>query len=172
MKRKQHITAFYLETLLMIVVFISIILVLTRVFGSARVQSVEAKQLTSAVTLAQNTAEAVSASRSPEELLQILNEDGNARIREAGEGTGEGTTLITAIYDADMHPVEIPADSDDPAQLPKIQRGSLLLVETSWSPAQEEERSGLADASIRVSSGSTGETLYTLNTAVFTGETE
>ena len=81
MKRKQHITAFYLETLLMIVVFISIILVLTRVFGSARVQSVEAKQLTSAVTLAQNTAEAVSASRSPEELLQILNEDGNARLR-------------------------------------------------------------------------------------------
>ena len=35
-----------------------------------------------------------------------------------------------------------------------------------------DERSGLADASIRVSSGSTGETLYTLNTAVFTGETE
>ena len=31
--RKQQITAFYLETLLLIVVFVGIILVLTRVFG-------------------------------------------------------------------------------------------------------------------------------------------
>ena len=82
MKRKQHITAFYLETLLMIVVFISIILVLTRVFGSARVQSVQAKELTTAVTLAQNTAEAVSASGSPQELQAILEEDENSLLLE------------------------------------------------------------------------------------------
>ena len=39
MKRNGHITAFYLETLLLIVVFIGIILVLTQVFGLGRVQS-------------------------------------------------------------------------------------------------------------------------------------
>ena len=52
MKKNGHITGFYLETLLLIVVFIAIILVLTQVFGLAQVQSVRAKQLTEAVTLA------------------------------------------------------------------------------------------------------------------------
>ena len=61
MKKNGHITAFYLETLLLIVVFIGIILILTQVFGLGRVQSVEAGRLTDAVILAQNAAEAVSA---------------------------------------------------------------------------------------------------------------
>ena len=38
MKRNGQITAFYLETLLLIVVFIAIILVLTQVFGLAQLQ--------------------------------------------------------------------------------------------------------------------------------------
>ena len=46
MKKNGHITAFYLETLLLIVVFIGINLILTQVFGLGRVQSVEAKRLT------------------------------------------------------------------------------------------------------------------------------
>ena len=96
MKRKQHITAFYLETLLMIVVFISIILVLTRVFGRARLQSVEAKRLTAGVTLAQNTAEAVSASGSPQDLLDLLNEKNNA-ILQTADDTEE--TVIITLYD-------------------------------------------------------------------------
>ena len=36
MKRNGQITAFYFETLLLIVVFLSIILVLTQVFGMTR----------------------------------------------------------------------------------------------------------------------------------------
>ena len=36
MRRHEHITAFYIETLLLIVVFVSIILVLTGVFGLSR----------------------------------------------------------------------------------------------------------------------------------------
>ena len=156
MKRKQHITAFYLETLLMIVVFISIILVLTRVFGSARVQSVEAKRLTAAVTLAQNTAEAASASGSPQDLLDLLNEKNNA-ILQTADDTEE--TVIITLYDENLQPVEITQQAADRLQsagsdnskkdgtktgkndpVPGIQPGT-LIVETQWgapAPAAAE----------------------------------
>ena len=91
----------------MIVVFVSIILVLTRVFGSAQAQSAEAKQLTAAVTLAQSTAEAVSVSKSPQDLLDLLGEDGNALLQEDG---ATGQALVTAVYDADMNPVALPRE--------------------------------------------------------------
>ena len=155
MKRKQHITAFYLETLLMIVVFISIILVLTRVFGRARLQSVEAKRLTAAVTLAQNTAEAVSASGSPQDLLDLLNEKNNA-ILQTADDTEE--TVIITLYDENLQPVEITQQAADRLQsagsdnskkdgtktgkndpVPGIQPGT-LIVETQWGgPAPETE---------------------------------
>ena len=57
MKQKRHITGFYIETLLLILVFVSIILVITNIFGMARVSSARARHLTTAVALAQNTAE-------------------------------------------------------------------------------------------------------------------
>ena len=57
MTKRGHITGFYLETLLLIAVFIAIILVLTHVFGLGQGQSAEAKLLTNAVCLAQNAAE-------------------------------------------------------------------------------------------------------------------
>ena len=165
MKRKQHITAFYLETLLMIVVFISIILVLTRVFGNARVQSAEAKQLTSAVTLAQNTAEAVSASGSPEELFSILNAEQNALIRQEAEN---GSAFVTAVYDKNMDPVEIAdeirknAEAGSPDSL--LHSGD-LIVETAWTPSKEQE--GMVDAVVTVYNGSTGRAVYTLDTSVY-----
>ena len=156
MKRKQHITAFYLETLLMIVVFISIILVLTRVFGRARLQSVEAKRLTAAVTLAQNTAEAVSASGSPQDLLDLLNEKNNA-ILQTADDTEE--TVIITLYDENLQPVEITQQAADRLQsagsdnskkdgiktgkndpVPGIQTDT-LIVETQWgapAPAAAE----------------------------------
>ena len=61
---KKHITSFYAETLILILVFVAVILTLTQVFGLAKKQSEEAKLLTSAVTLAQNAAEALSVSAS------------------------------------------------------------------------------------------------------------
>ena len=76
---KKHITAFYLETLLLIMVFVAIILVLTGVFSGARAQSVHAANLTRAVELAENAAEAVSASDSLETLQSLLDENGNTQ---------------------------------------------------------------------------------------------
>ena len=108
MKKKQHITAFYLEALMMIVVFISIILVLTQVFGSARSQSAGARRLTEAVTLAQNTAEAVSASSPPQDLQQIL---GGASCADLSEDGAAGEATVTVWYDTDMRPVQANAQA-------------------------------------------------------------
>ena len=164
MKRKQHITAFYLETLLLIVVFISIILVLTRVFGRARVQSVEAKRLTAAVTLAQNTAEAVSASGSPQDLLDLLNEKNNAVLQSADAADDPASTVITALYDEDLQPV------------PEIRPGS-LIVETQWGASapsdadpetiDPEAGQNLVNVTIRVYSADRTTEIYSLDTAVY-----
>ena len=96
MKQKEHITAFYLETLLLIMVFVGIILVLTQIFGLARTRSSDAKDKTSAVCLCQNAAESFSAASSRKELLSLLNEKDNAR--ETGEN------MLECRYDKTMHP--------------------------------------------------------------------
>ena len=57
MKKGQPITAFYVESLLLILVFIGILLALTQVFGLSRNESLRAKLLTNTVTLAQNAAD-------------------------------------------------------------------------------------------------------------------
>lgn len=97
MKKQSHITGFYLETLMLIVVFVLIILVLTQVFGLAQMQSTRAKQLNGAVILAQNALEAVSASETPEDLLKLLNDNDNAVLMADTAG-------VTACYDSDLNP--------------------------------------------------------------------
>lgn len=97
MKKQSHITGFYLETLMLIVVFVLIILVLTQVFGLAQMQSTRAKELNGAVILAQNAAEAAAASETPEELLKLLNENGNAVPMTEPAG-------VTVRYDRDLNP--------------------------------------------------------------------
>ena len=59
--RKQF-TGFFLETLLLIIIFIVVILLLTQVFGLSKAESVRARQLTDAVTLASSAAEEFAAS--------------------------------------------------------------------------------------------------------------
>ena len=152
MNKKEHITAFYLETLLMIAVFISIILVLTRVFGSARAQSARAKHLTEAVTLAQNTAEAVSASGSAKELRALLDQGGNAVLQEKGGGA----FAVVAAYDLSMNPVPLAqgqevllqgqasspqerggeemTGADRESAAPRLLQAGALLVKATWEP--------------------------------------
>ena len=146
MKKNRHITAFYLETLLLILVFITIILVLTQVFGLGKVQSSEAKLLTNAVCLAENAAEAVSASDSDGRLLQLLDENGNAERMPDTAG-------VTAYYDTDMRP----------------DRQGAFRVDVSWLP-REGETGVLVDSVIQVRCGERAKPIYTLNTAVFLKE--
>ena len=82
MKKENHVTAFYLEVLLLTVGLIGIVLVLTQIFALGRRESAEARELTDAVCLAQNAAEAFAASADPEELCAILDEGGSAELVE------------------------------------------------------------------------------------------
>lgn len=165
MKEKRQITAFYLETLLMMVVFVSIIMVLTRVFGGASVRSKQAEYLTNAVTLAQNTAEAVSASRGPQELCTLLDEDHNAVLEEKDES---GAFRVVACYDARMKPVRLL--EDDAAKTPfSGHSDSDLIVEAVWNqPETPSDDGALAHVTISVYKGTAGKAVYSLETAVFT----
>ncbi len=82
--KKQQMTSFYLEALLLVVVFVAMILVLTGAFGAARAQSVKAHRLTQAVTLASNAAEAAAASDSLDQAAALLDEGGNVRLTSDG----------------------------------------------------------------------------------------
>ena len=145
MKERHRITGFYLETLLLIVVFIAIILVLTQVFGLGKRQSSQAELLTNAVCLAQNAAEAVSASDSPEAVAALLNRGENARVVSG---------YVQAGYSRDM----TPESGDAPA----------LLVRIGWEPTAGDEQ--MIHSTIQVFHSGQQEPLYTLETAVFLGE--
>lgn len=143
MKKHSHITGFYLETLMLIVVFLVIILVLTQVFGLAQMQSTKAKRLTGAVILAQNAAEAVSASRTPEDLLALLNDDNNAVLMTDTAG-------VTARYDSDLNP----------------DAGGIYRVDVTW--IQEEAGDGTMIRSVaEVRCEETEAPVYRLETEKF-----
>lgn len=143
--KKRQTTTFYIETLVLVAILIVVILVLTRVFGMGRARSQEARILTSAVSLAQNAAEAVSSSDSPQTLAQLLNEKDNAGYAEdAG---------VTARYDQEMQP-----DPD-----------GAFCVQISWEP--EEMMAGtLVNSTITVLHGEETEPVYSIDTAVYLNE--
>ncbi len=143
MKKHSHITGFYLETLMLIVVFLVIILVLTQVFGLAQMQSTKAKRLTGAVILAQNALEAVSASETPEDLLTLLNDNDNAVLMADTAG-------VTACYDSDLNP-----DAE-----------GIYRVDVTW--IQEEAGDGMMIRSTaEVRCDETDEPVYRLETESF-----
>lgn len=143
MKRNGSTTAFYFETLLLIVVFLAIILVLTQVFGLARIQSASAEQLTDAVTLAENAAEAVSYCDSAESLRQLLNERDNAAALPDGCG-------VVAYYDESLQP----------------DAAGVFRVEISWN-GEESGEGSLVRSEIRVLHGKTAREVYRLETAAW-----
>lgn len=138
--KRQQLTSFYLEALLLVVIFVAMILVLTGVFGAARAQSAAARRLTQAVTLAANAAEAVSAADSLEQAATLLDGGGNVH---AVDGMLEGN------YFSDGSPC---ADG----------RGELRLT-VSWEPSAED--ASVVTSRIAVYAADEEEPLYTLETA-------
>ena len=148
MKNDKSITAFYVEVLMLTVGLILMVLVLTHIFALGRSQSASAKELTDAVCLAQNAAEAVSASSSPEELLEKLDEGGNCAFTE-----GAAVPTIRAAYDRKMQPA---AEGE-------------LIVFVTWE--QENAAEGeLAHSTITVTNADGTRQIYSLRTAVFIKE--
>ena len=145
MNKSRHLTAFYVETLLLTVTLILVAMVLTRMFGLGSLESSSAKTLTAAVGLAENAAEAMSASESPEDLLSILDENNNAVCED---------TTVTAYYDADF----APASKDDHS----------FAVSVLWEP--DPSASGLVNGTILVTDDARGNEIYRLTTAVYIKE--
>ena len=134
MKRK-NITAFYVETLILIIAFVAVILLITSVFGKAKTESTNAKVLTSSVCIAENAAEVFSARPDIEGIAGIL---GKGNVIEKSD------TKLVLGYDSDMR--------EDPD-------GVLNLN------IQLSEKNDLSYCDICVINGETGETVYTLKTA-------
>ncbi len=82
MKQNRHFS-FYMEVMIMLVVFIAVIVNLSRVFTLSRRQSWQARQLSDAVILASSGAEICASCRSEEELLELL-QDAGAKRSDAG----------------------------------------------------------------------------------------
>lgn len=153
MSKGRHMTAFYLETVLMVIIFVLVIAALAQVFSMAKTESRQAEQLTNAVCLAQNAAEAVAAAGSEEELSQLLQENGNVTAEKGG---------LTAWYDGKLQPVSAEAAAADP---------SSMRMEVSWEPGKEEPGAGtMVNSTIAVYEGAAQEPVYTLDTGVYLRE--
>jgi type II secretory pathway pseudopilin PulG len=138
--RKQQLTSFYLEALLLVVAFVAMIAVLTGVFGASLQRSKNARQLTQAVTLAANAAEAVSASDDLEQAAALLDEGGNVRVENG---------RLEAAYLSDGRPC---ADG----------AGALRLT-LSWEASAEDP--ALVESRIDVFAADDQTPIYTLETA-------
>lgn len=145
MKKKQHITAFYMEMLVLVAVFTVVMLILTRVFALSGRQSAEAGVLTKAVHLAENTAETVAAADSEEGFLALFGGNSGADTLEE-----KGHRIYEARYNDEMEPAA---------------EGS-FLVRVEWLPEDGAEGE-LVKSRIRVYWNGGEEPVYTLETGVF-----
>ena len=153
MSKGRHMTAFYLETVLMVIIFVLVIAALAQVFSLARTESRQAQQLTNAVCLAQNAAEAVAAAGSVDELGQLLQENGNVTVQKDG---------LTAWYDGSLQPVSAEAAAADP---------QAMRLEATWEPGKRAAGAGtMVTSAITVYEGAAQEPVYTLDTGVYLRE--
>ena len=144
MKDRGHSTAFYIETLVMIMIFVVIILVLTKVFAIAKADSINAKELTNAVAMAQNTAEVIQSSESKDEFITLMDEDGNV--------TEDGDTVVIR-YDKDNK-----ADSQ-----------GIYAVNVTWTP-KKTDAGELVTSDISVIYGDDEDSIYDMSTKVYIKE--
>ena len=142
--KKRHITGFYIETLVLIAAFVAVVLILTQIFGISRNKSRQAHLLTTAVCLAENAAEAVSASDSPEKVLELLDTAGNAQLN------GD---IVTARYEDDLTPAP---------------DGSITLT-VSWEPSGTAAGT-LVTSHIDVWCEDGADPVYSIETAVYLDE--
>ena len=138
--RGKHITAFYMEMLVLVAVFTGMILVLSQVFVAAKGENTRGRGVTDAVCPAGKAAELAAAAGSGEGLLALLEEGGAA--------WAEGD-LVCARYDSRMAP--------DPA--------GPFQVDVQWA-----WQGGLGEALVRVYWQDGPQPVYQLETAVYRGE--
>ena len=95
MKKENHITAFYIEVLLMTLVLIGIVLVLTQIFALGRRESAAARELTDAVCRRKTRRRPFLSARSRRSCARGWMRTGNAVLTP-----GEHGPVVSAGYDA------------------------------------------------------------------------
>ena len=93
MRRSRGGAAFYVETLLLVLFLLASLTVLVQILGAAKRTSREARELSTAVNIAQNAAELFAASGSQEDFAALLGAEKTARgtLRAAYDVQGGGT---------------------------------------------------------------------------------
>lgn len=86
--------SFMIELLAMLVVFVFVILVMSKVYARSLAEAQEAKRLNDAVILASNAAEVFLSEEEEEKIRDVLNERNNATIEED----------VIAYYNDDLQP--------------------------------------------------------------------
>ena len=177
MKNKHaHVTAFYLETLLMILVFVAVILMLTQVFGQSRKLSAEAGYLSDAATISESVSAAVRASEDEEQLLSTFvwaasgsdaavgETDAAAGGADAATG-GSGTAEVAHLLDgADVPTVEVTFNED----LAPAADGPYTVTAT-WEKT-EGARGDYVESEITVYRDGIEEPVLTTKTGTYTGK--
>ncbi len=142
MKKPTRI-AFYVETLLLIGALVAVAVILVRCFGVAEQTRVRAQELTNAVHLARNAAEAAAGAEDSEALGRLLTE----------KTVTPSETGLFLTYNAELAP--------DPS-------GEFLL-EIIWDKAPSPG-CGLVNYTISVEHIGKGYEVYSMKTAVYLGE--
>ena len=170
MKNKHaHVTAFYLETLLMILVFVAVILMLTQVFGQSRKLSAEAGYLSDAATISESVSAAVRASEDEEQLLSTFvwaasgsdNAAGGADAAAGESGAAESARLLD---DAAVPTIEVTFNED----LAPAADGPYTVTAT-WEKT-EGARGDYVESEITVYRDGIEEPVLTTKTGTYTGK--
>ena len=156
MKQRRHLTTFYLETLIKILVVIGILLVLTQVLGSSRNQSARAKRLTEAVTIAQSTAEAAAQYRDLADLHYALRLDDF--VKDGAEGEKQHCAGIWRWE-------HILSDKDANVQLNYYETDYHVSIDRTWED-------NVARDIIEVRAADSKELIYTLEAQTWKGGEE
>lgn len=141
--RKQTRTAFYVETLLLIGALVAVVLILAQCFSVAEQTRLQAEELTNAVHLARNAAEAAAGAETHEELAHFLSQDAMVNPEESG---------FRICYDKAFQ-----GELSDP-----------LVLTISWD-RKPQPGCGLVNYTIIVESTVWNREIYRLETAIYLG---
>ena len=170
MKNKHaHVTAFYLETLLMILVFVAVILMLTQVFGQSRKLSAEAGYLSDAATISESVSAAVRASESEEQLLSTFvwaasESDAAAGGADAAAGESGDAEVAHLLDGAAVPTVEVTFNED----LAPAADGPYEATVT-WE-VTAGTRGDYVDSTITICRDGTKDPILTTKTGTYTGQ--
>lgn len=140
MKQKGEITAFYIETLIMITVMMGILLVMTQILGLSKQGNIKAHRLTQAVTIAQSAAETASAAEDLEDFQQALGLEAFELVKESDD-----SQICSGIYhwDSDFR-IRITRTSEDGLRTDRIQVFPVSGTEEIYSLVVEHAEDSLS----------------------------